>query len=391
MVLRLQHIRDHVPYAEFVYIMRQTDDPMVVSFVVDADALQDEEGLDTDNSGVVETDEEGSYVGDLYDVHDVPALQGHAFQSATTDDKITYDQWGALISGYAPIRRNGDDSVAGAIGIDMSADNYLARSRRAFSPLIVLFIVLVASAVTSVLVRYMLFRRKQAELMLEEEKTQLLRLASHQLGAPIATFRWWLEILSEQIKCKPGGPCDQLREGLERMTQIVERLNHVVEMENRSSHAEARKIPLRTALTKALASLTSKQKRKKHRITVTGKYFPRVHMDPELLEGVLHELVDNAMDYSKDGTAIVVSTKRINDSVEISVRDKGIGIAEDELELIFTKFRRGSNAEAAKSVGNGMGLWIANRIITQAGGDMRVESTLGKGTTFTVRLPVGFL
>lgn len=388
MVSRLQYIRDHVPHAAYVYIMRQTDDPMMVTFVADADALASPQVLDENGNGVVDADEEASYTGDFYDVSDVPALQGPAFRGAMTDTEIMYDQWGALISGYAPIRRDGDDSVAGTIGIDITADAFIAQSRRAFSPLIIAFVLVVAATISGIVVLYMYDRRAQMEKEIENEKVQLVRLASHQLGAPIATFRWWLEILTEDRKCKPGGACDQLKEAVERMTQVVENIRRVVDVQKRSRLTKMRKTSLKKALDAAIVSLATKRKRKKIHMKNMTTSLPSVRIDPKLLEGVLHEILDNALDYSKDKSAITIAARKKGHGIEISITDTGIGIPKKEQQKIFAKFHRGSNAEKMKPVGNGMGLWIANTTIEQAGGNINVESTPEKGSTFRMWLPV---
>ena len=122
-VRRLATVLQTVPNVKFVYIMRRTEDPMTLEFVADADSLETFKESDVNGDGVLDPDEETSVPGDPYDISEISAMQGPAFEGPVTDAEITVDQWGELISGYAPIRR-ADGSVAGIIGIDMDARDF---------------------------------------------------------------------------------------------------------------------------------------------------------------------------------------------------------------------------------------------------------------------------
>lgn len=76
------------------------------------------------NNGLVEEDEEGSYPGDPYDISDIPAMQGPVFDGPTVDDDFTFDQWGMLITGYAPIR-DASGKIIAVLGMDMVGNDYL--------------------------------------------------------------------------------------------------------------------------------------------------------------------------------------------------------------------------------------------------------------------------
>jgi signal transduction histidine kinase len=115
---------------------------------------------------------------------------------------------------------------------------------------------------------------------------------------------------------------------------------------------------------------------------------PAVSGDTEALRRVLRGLIDNAIKYTPEGGRVTVSAHQDHDMTAISVSDTGKGIPEADLPHVFDKFYRGaSEANVASAAGVGLGLYLAQHIVGQLEGEIRVESKQGVGTTFTVRLP----
>jgi signal transduction histidine kinase len=112
----------------------------------------------------------------------------------------------------------------------------------------------------------------------------------------------------------------------------------------------------------------------------------RVDMDRKLIWRVLANLISNALKYSPDDKPIVVSLDVQNDTVEIQVVDKGIGIPTEEQVQLFEPFFRASNA--TEKPGTGLGLTIVKQAIELHGGNIRIESATNAGTTFFVTLPL---
>jgi two-component system sensor histidine kinase SenX3 len=98
-------------------------------------------------------------------------------------------------------------------------------------------------------------------------------------------------------------------------------------------------------------------------------------------------LVENAVAYSAEGTKVVVGVGGDDDHVEIDVTDQGIGIAPHDVDRIFERFYRADQARSRATGGTGLGLAIVKHIATNHGGRVDVSSTLGGGSTFTLRLP----
>ncbi|MDO9494742.1 MAG: sensor histidine kinase, partial [Nocardioides sp.] len=101
----------------------------------------------------------------------------------------------------------------------------------------------------------------------------------------------------------------------------------------------------------------------------------------------LSNLLSNAVKYSRPGTTVTVSLERAGDEVVVVCQDEGIGVSEDDQARLFTEFFRSADPAARAQPGTGLGLAIVARIVERHGGSIAVESKLGVGSTFTLRLP----
>jgi len=109
--------------------------------------------------------------------------------------------------------------------------------------------------------------------------------------------------------------------------------------------------------------------------------------DRELMEYAVYNLITNAIKYSPEKTLVQVEARRNNGQLELSVRDQGMGMSENEVKSLFRKFYRTEGAERSGETGTGLGLSIVEQIIAHHGGRMAVVSTPGKGSCFTIILP----
>jgi signal transduction histidine kinase len=122
-------------------------------------------------------------------------------------------------------------------------------------------------------------------------------------------------------------------------------------------------------------------------LTVTATHGLHVSGDREQLRQLIVILVDNALRYTPHGGAVEIDVARLNGTVAIAISDTGIGIEHAELEKVFDRFYRADEARNRDSGGTGLGLSIARQLADEHGGRITVESSPGKGSTFTVRLP----
>ena len=116
---------------------------------------------------------------------------------------------------------------------------------------------------------------------------------------------------------------------------------------------------------------------------------PNVPADEEALGQAIINLVNNAIKYSRESKTIDIEVRRDGSKVLVSVKDTGIGIPRGEQKKIFDKFYRGEDSLVHETKGSGLGLALVRHIMEAHGGAVEVESIPGKGSTFTLVLPVG--
>ena len=126
-----------------------------------------------------------------------------------------------------------------------------------------------------------------------------------------------------------------------------------------------------------------------YQINPIGK-IPSIIADPERIEQVLLNILNNARIYSYDESVITISVEYLGEFFKIEITDLGVGIARDEQDYIFERFFRGKNAVNVNSAGTGLGLSIARTLTEMHGGNIKVESSgiPGEGSTFTIMLPI---
>jgi signal transduction histidine kinase len=115
---------------------------------------------------------------------------------------------------------------------------------------------------------------------------------------------------------------------------------------------------------------------------------PKIKADPLRLEQVLNNLISNALKFSSANAHVVVGARPVHSKVVIWVMDSGPGIPADQLDRLFREFGGVTNKPTGGEKSVGLGLAITKRLVEAHGGTITVESELGKGTTFTVHLPI---
>ena len=113
-----------------------------------------------------------------------------------------------------------------------------------------------------------------------------------------------------------------------------------------------------------------------------------VYIDREMWEKIVLNLLSNAFKFTFEGE-IKVSLRSVGPKVELTVADSGTGIPEDEIPKLFERFRRVKSAQGRSYEGSGIGLALVQELVKLHGGSVHVESTVGKGSTFTVTIPLG--
>ena len=179
------------------------------------------------------------------------------------------------------------------------------------------------------------------------------------------------------------------------MGRQVDRLNAIVEdllsLSRLEHDAEHKLIPLEPGaicdvLGRAAQAFGKAADAKKMTVTVKCEGTLTAPINAQLLEQAVENLIDNAVKYGDERTAVIVSGTAVGDAIEISVTDAGPGIEKRHLPRIFERFYRVDKARSRTLGGTGLGLSIVKHIALAHGGSVSVESTPGKGSTFTIRI-----
>jgi two-component system, NarL family, sensor histidine kinase BarA len=117
-------------------------------------------------------------------------------------------------------------------------------------------------------------------------------------------------------------------------------------------------------------------------------HLPKIRQDMPKFQRILQNLLSNAIKFTPGGGVVVLHAEVVGDQLEVTVEDTGIGVAKSEQDLIFEKFRQAGNPLTRETSGTGLGLSIVRELCLLLGGDIYLESELGKGSRFTVVLPV---
>ncbi len=376
----------------FAYILRKTDNPQELSFVADGDSLSTLDQLDENHNGMLDPSEEASRTGDIYDIQEIPALQGPAFTQPTSDSDVTYDKWGPLISGYAPVRR-ADGSVAGVLGIDIRAEDYIYLSQSIFTPLALMIVVFAGIFIAGVVV--FLWERRQFSIIskVNAERSGLLRLTFHQLGEPLTIMKWSLDTLrdasnSKELKGTVKDHIVTMDEGIGRLNSIIDTLQQAEKVDLGTIEYIATPSSFRTLLENSVREWKSSADSKNIKLEIDMAKDETFLFDHNMIALILRQVLQNALDYSVQDSTITVHAVKSRSTMTVSVEDHGCGIPAEDMEHLFEKYRRASNAPSHKPDGNGLGLYIARGIVQKAGGDMWVQSILEKGTTVSFTLPI---
>lgn len=236
-------------------------------------------------------------------------------------------------------------------------------------------------------------------LVLVEDRTEANRLdeirrdfianVSHELKTPITS----VGLLAEAITEASNEPA-QVQRFAERLSVEAARLARITEEIIELSRLQSKEITgaelviIDDVVTLAVDETKVIAKAKQVQVVFKAKSEATVYGNKDLLVGAVHNLISNAVAYSAAADSIGVATKIVDDFVEISVTDRGVGIKTEDQDRVFERFYRVDQARARNTGGTGLGLSIVKHSVQNHGGDIRLWSQPGFGSTFTIRLPL---
>jgi PAS domain S-box-containing protein len=232
---------------------------------------------------------------------------------------------------------------------------------------------------------------------IEQTKNDLISLASHQLRTPPTGIKWFASMLLDEdvgkINPQQRSYLKEILFNNQRMIDLVHSLLNVsrIELGTFFINPKLQRVRASKIIDDILDELKPRILEKKLRIIKRKEGNPPViETDPGLLRIILHNLINNATQYTNTGDRITLGTRRKGSLALLTVSDTGLGIPKSQQPKIFTKFFRADNAALKEAQGTGLGLYITKKIVETMGGSLAFRSTLGKGSTFTLAIPIRF-
>ena len=237
-----------------------------------------------------------------------------------------------------------------------------------------------------------LIRDLSREEMMETMKHDFIEIASHQLRSPLASLKWYGEILSRDVhdtlEAKDREYLDCLNEATDRMISLVDDFLDASRFESSSQPTHVTKVALKELFAHIIDVQRPVIETKGLSVRIIAhKTMKDVYADPAMLREVLANFVANAVKYNRKGGKVNIRVRVLEGDVEVQVQDTGVGIPKDQQDRLFTKFFRADNAVEQGYKGTGLGLYTAKLFLDQMGGSVRFESKASHGTTFWVRFP----
>lgn len=226
---------------------------------------------------------------------------------------------------------------------------------------------------------------------LEEIRQEFVANASHELKTPLASIQACLETLVDGGAIDDHEVRDQflkmMSEQAERMDHLIRDLLSLTRIENDEADLDLHPVDLGVLVAQSVGRQSQTAERKSIALRVEPPAEPIQPLgDEESLEHILDNLIDNAVKYTDAGGQVIIRWRREGDGCLLEVQDSGIGIPQQHLDRIFERFYRVDRARSREVGGTGLGLSIVKHLVQNQGGDIRVASQMGKGTTFSVRL-----
>jgi two-component system sensor histidine kinase SenX3 len=224
----------------------------------------------------------------------------------------------------------------------------------------------------------------------EQMRRDFVANTSHELKTPVGA----VSLLAEAIESAADDP-DQVRNFAGRLSaeagrlaQLTSRIMNLSRLQAADEFTDEREVAVDEIVASAVEAHAVQAGSAGVEIVRGGDRGLFVRGDAQVLSEAVGNLIANAIAYSPKGSNVGVGVKAVDEVVEIAVTDRGIGIAEGDQERVFERFYRADQARSRRTGGTGLGLAIVKHAVQRHGGEVRLWSRPGRGSTFTIRLPL---
>ena len=228
--------------------------------------------------------------------------------------------------------------------------------------------------------------------ILDKAKDEFLSVVSHELKTPITPMRTYVDMLLSmdfgKLNKKQVQPILVIKRNVHRLTMMINDLLDAIRLQTNRLEMGFVGMDMQKLVRKVVSERKETAEKQGLKILAARGDIPIIEGDPDRLEQVLTNLLDNAFKFTKPGGAVKVSVNKGNDSIIVSVEDTGIGISKENLSRIFDKFYQVDSSKRRKYGGTGLGLAICKGIIEMHHGRIWIKSNVNKGTAVSFSLPI---
>ncbi|MFN3850187.1 MAG: ATP-binding protein [Spirosomataceae bacterium] len=224
---------------------------------------------------------------------------------------------------------------------------------------------------------------------LNKEKNNLISMVSHDLSTPFLTIKTWNNILKMNIKDNPKAieAAEVIQQSSDNGISLIKKILDVEKAETNQHELSLERFDLMSSVNHVITEFSEIAATKK--IELLNTSIPKnisILSDKHLINRLLENLISNAIKYSNSDSKVWINVEERTEKILLKIRDEGIGIAQSELPNLFSKYGTATSKPTAGEVSTGLGLSIVKRILNEIGGEISVQSELGKGSEFTVIL-----
>lgn len=213
---------------------------------------------------------------------------------------------------------------------------------------------------------------------------------SHELKTPITALSLNSDALLE-IKSEPEQVvkfANKIKQQAGRLNDLVQEIINLSKLQDADPMAQATEVQILDVVNEAIDQCETNAESRKINIDLEKADPAIVLGNRDQLVMAVHNLIENAINYSAEHTHVTILVEVTNQIVEITVKDQGIGIAQSDIDRIFERFYRVDPARSRVTGGTGLGLSIVKHVVGNHGGEIKVWSVPGIGSTFSLRLPI---
>jgi signal transduction histidine kinase len=235
-------------------------------------------------------------------------------------------------------------------------------------------------------------RLVQALAAADRVKTDFLANMSHELRTPLNVIIGYNDLLLEgafdPLTAEQAGTLERVQRSARELLELVTTTLELSRSEGRSVQLQLHDIHIDSLIEDLIQEMRAVPRKPGVRLVWNApKGLPAVHSDRRHIKIILKNLLDNAVKFTDRGRVTIEATEE-GDGVLLRITDTGIGMRSDDLERIFEPFHRSENPAVQRQSGVGLGLYIVRRLVDGLAGKIDVESVSGRGSTFSVWIPI---